>query len=126
MRILLDTHIFLWAEKDDVRLKKEARKIITEAEAVFISSISIWEIAIKMKLGKIDVDLSKLYESITLSGFSELPVNAQHALTYATLPEYHRDPFDRMLIAQAISEPLQFITADRALKEYSPLVTCLC
>jgi len=122
MHILLDTHLFIWWLKDDVHLSKKARALITEADIVYISSVSVWEAAIKIQLGKLEADINALVAAIRTEGFMELPVTAKHAAMVATLPGWHRDPFDRMLIAQALSEPLRLLTADAALKPYSELV----
>lgn len=123
MRLLLDTHIFLWAIKNDRRLSKATRSRILNASEVFVSSASIWEAVIKIKLKKLDADVDQMVEAIVASGFVELPITARHAAAVCHLPDIHRDPFDRLLIAQAISEPLTFLTADAALKNYSDLVT---
>lgn len=124
MRILLDTKIFLWCILDDPKLTKEARKLISNADAIFVSSASIWEIAIKKNLGKIDTnnDLGELSAAIEASGFLELPITAQHAAKVSSLKQIHKDPFDHILIAQAISEPLIFVTSDKLLTPYSHLV----
>ena len=122
MRLLLDTHIYLWAVTDDRKLSKHARKLITEADDVFVSSASIWEASIKVGLGKLDADVNLLVAEIATSGFKELPVRAVHAALVRDLPDIHRDPFDRLLVAQAISEPLRLLTADGYLGAYSELV----
>jgi len=122
MRLLLDTHIFIWAVMDSRNLGKEARKMILDAEEVFVSAASIWEASIKAGLGKLDVDVGRLVSEIELSGFLELPVRSAHAALVRTLPDIYRDPFDRMLIAQAINEPLRLMTADSHLAAYSNLV----
>ncbi len=122
MRLLLDTHIFLWCIKNDRRLSKAIRSRILKASDVYISSASIWEATIKIHLKKLDADVDQIVEAITESGFSELPISARHAATVSRLPDIHRDPFDRILFAQAISEPLTFLTADTELKNYSDLV----
>ena len=122
MRLLLDTHVFLWWIKGDKRLPKTAIKKIKDAEDVYISSASIWEIAIKMRIGKISVKMNPLIQEINNSHFLELPVTSQHAAATLNLPDVHRDPFDRILLAQAISEPLVFLTADTILEKYSELV----
>ena len=125
MRLLLDTHIFLWAVTDSRKLKASARREITDAEQVFVSAASIWEIAVKVRLGKLDGDPEDLAASIEGSGFLELPVRAQHAARVARLPLHHADPFDRLLVAQAMSEPLVLLTADAALTKYGDLVRLL-
>ena len=122
MRLLLDTHIFLWCIKGDRRLSKPAKSKITQATEVYVSSASIWEATIKVKLKKLDIDLDRMIDAIGESGFLELPITARHAATVARLPDIHRDPFDRMLIAQTISEPFTFLTADATLQSYSELV----
>src|ERR1700679_1741275 len=122
MRFLLDTHLFLWCIKDDKRLSKEARLKILHATEIYVSSASIWEACIKIKLNKLEVDISAMVAAIKESGFCELPITAPHAAAVSDLPDIHRDPFDRLLIAQALSEPLILLTADKQLKEYSELV----
>lgn len=124
MRLLLDTNVFLWSVLDDAKLTKKARAIILSAEERYVSSASVWEIAIKKSLGKLDSDndISELVDAIDASGFLELAITAKHAATVYGLTHIHRDPFDRLLIAQAICEPLIFLTADALLQKYSPLV----
>ncbi len=122
MRILLDTHIYLWWLQDSSQLSKSARQKILSATEVYVSSVSIWEASIKVGIGKLDVDIDVLVEEIVKNGFQELPVTAAHAAKVRHLPDIHRDPFDRMLVAQALCEPLQFLTADGMLSDYSELV----
>ena len=122
MRLLLDTHIFIWAVMDNRKLTRAARKIILDADDVFVSAASIWEAAIKAGLGKLDADVDLLISEIESSGFIELPVRAAHAAMVRKLPDIHRDPFDRLLIAQAVSEPLRLITSDVHLAAYSELI----
>lgn len=122
MRILIDTHIYLWWLQDHPRLSKDARNKIVSATEVFVSSASIWEAAIKTAMGKLDADLDALVAEIANSGFQELPVTAKHAAMVMQLADLHRDPFDRILIAQALCEPLRFLTADEVLRGYSELV----
>ncbi|MGH7441210.1 MAG: type II toxin-antitoxin system VapC family toxin [bacterium] len=122
MRLLLDTHIYLWVLGDDPKLSESARALICNAETVFVSGASIWEAAIKASLGKLDVDVDQLVSAIPESGFVELPVRAVHAAKVRTLPDLHHDPFDRLLIAQAILEPLWLVTSDKHLAGYSELV----
>src|SRR5438128_1021891 len=122
MRLLIDTHIFLWAIQGSASLKSNIRRIISEAEQVYVSAASIWEIAIKARLGKVEVDAASLVEAIGESGFFELPVRVGHAAGVAELPLLHSDPFDRLLVAQAMAEPLKFLTADPVLAQYSALV----
>lgn len=122
MRLLIDTHIFLWWLKNSRQLSNKARELITHADEVFVSSASIWEISIKIKLNKITVNLDELINAIEENGFIELPITVKHTATVNQLKDLHRDPFDRMLIAQTISEPLRFLTSDKTLKGYSDLI----
>jgi PIN domain nuclease of toxin-antitoxin system len=122
MRLLLDTHIFLWCLDDDPKLSAEAWSSIEAAEGVWVSSASLWEAAIKFQLGRLSVPPERLAAAVSSSGFLELPIRFHHAAAVGRLPALHRDPFDRLLIAQAISEPLHFLTADAQLVPYSPLV----
>jgi PIN domain nuclease of toxin-antitoxin system len=122
MRLLLDTQVFIWAVTGGRALKTSARRAMEDADQVFVSAASIWEIAIKARLGKIDADLGELVRAIESSGFHELPVRSAHAAAVAELPLHHADPFDRLLVAQAMAEPLKLLTADRVLAEYTNLV----
>lgn len=122
MRLLLDTHIFLWYLTASRKLPKSVLNRITDADVVFISAASIWEAAIKIQQGRLQAEPGDLIAGITSSGFLELPMTATHGALAAALPQHHRDPFDRMLIAQAMSEPLKFLTADGLLRQYSELV----
>lgn len=125
MKLLLDTHVFLWAVAGNRLLVPGARNFIMAADAVFVSAASIWEIAIKARLGRIAADVESLVDAIEGSGFRELAICARHAAAVARLPLHHTDPFDRLLLAQAFSEPLHFLTADRALATYGGGVTVL-
>lgn len=122
MRLLLDTHVYLWWLEDNPKLSLDARSKITTASDVFISSASIWEASIKAGIGKLDVDVNALVDEISNCGFQELTVNVRHAAAVIHLPDIHRDPFDRILIAQAVCEPLRFLTMDTTLRAYSELV----
>lgn len=122
MRLLLDTHIFIWAVTDSPKLSHEARRQILAADEVYVSAASIWEIAIKSGLGKIEGDVVQMVSAIEGSGFLELPVTADHAARVADLPLHHRDPFDRLLVAQAMTEPLTLLTTDNVLSRYTDLV----
>lgn len=122
MKVLLDTHVFLWAVAASRRLSAGTRALIADADEVNVSAASIWEIAIKAGLGRIKGDPKDLVDAIERSGFVELPVTAIHAASVARLPQHHRDPFDRLLVAQAMAEPLVLLTADEALLPYSELV----
>lgn len=122
MRLLLDTHVFLWAVAGSPLLKAPVRHLIESADEVYVSAASIWEVAIKARLGKIDADPHELAAAIEPSGFIELPVSATHAAGVAQLALHHNDPFDRLLIAQALAEPLKLITVDEVLPMYSDVV----
>lgn len=122
MNLLLDTHVFIWSVDDDPKLSAAAWSMIEEADAVYVSSASIWEATIKYQLGKLKVAPDRLIDAVAPSGFLELSISLRHAAAVAHLPPIHRDPFDRLLLAQAISEPLHFLTADDKLTQYSELV----
>ncbi len=122
MRLLLDTHIFLWYLAASRKLSKSVLTRIEMADVVYISAASIWEAGIKIKQGRLEANIDDLYVGIASSGFVELPISAKHSVMAANLPEHHRDPFDRMLIAQAMCEPLKLLTADILLQQYSELV----
>jgi len=117
-RLLLDTHAFLWWLSDDPALGAEVRKMIGEPRnQVFVSAASIWEISIKQAKGMLEApeDLEALVED---EGFTKLPISLFHGQQAGKLPEIHRDPFDRMLIAQAQAEGLELITADGVIPQY--------
>ena len=122
MRLLLDTHIVLWALTASPRLKAETVQLLQRADEVYVSAASVWEVAIKVRLGKLNADLADLTAAIGESGFLELPVTAAHAAGVASLPLHHNDPFDRLLVSQALAEPLKLVTADSVLVPYSDLV----
>lgn len=122
MRLLLDTHIYFWTINGSRKLTKAARKLISDADEIFVSSASIWEASIKIGIGKLNADIHQLITAIEGSGFKELPVRAAHAALVCDLPDIHRDPFDRILVAQALSEPLRLLTADSHLGAYTDLV----
>lgn len=122
MRILLDTHIFLWWINGEAKKLKSAKAMISKANEIYVSSASIWEACIKSQLGKLNADISELANAIEASGFLELPITVKHATMVRQLPDLHRDPFDRILISQAICEPLQFLTVDKFLTSYTDLV----
>jgi len=118
MRLLLDTHVLLWAVTANRRLKATTRDFLSQADAIYVSAASIWEIAIKARLGTIEADAHSLVDAIDTSGFQQLQVSVQHAAAVAKLPLHHTDPFDCLLLAQAFLEPLRFVTADRAFAAY--------
>jgi len=125
MRLLLDTHILLWALAEPKRIPKKTRAQLESAENdVLFSAASLWEVAIKVQAGRLDlsVPLDEISTAAQAMGFVELPVRAAHAVGVARLPLHHRDPFDRLLIAQAMLEPARLITVDGPLQQYSDLV----
>lgn len=122
MRLLLDTHTFLWWITDDDRLSDRAGGLIADGgNEVFFSAASAWEIAIKAGLGRITVpdDLwSFTPEQLERNAFQSLPVHVAHAVAVIALPDIHRDPFDRMLVAQALTEGLTIVTGDAWIARY--------
>lgn len=121
MRLLLDTHVLLWAVAASRRLPKAARALIQDHEnEVFYSAASVWEISIKAGLRRSDfrIDVEQFHAALPQVGFSELAVRAAHAVAVSRLPALHRDPFDRMLVAQALLEPLVLVTNDELLVKY--------
>ena len=124
MRVLLDTHVLLWALIEPGRLGAARDAVEAPENTVLFSTASIWEVSIKAALGRADfrVAPSRILSAALEAGFEELPVRSAAALAVAGLPHHHRDPFDRLLIAQAITEPARLYTADAALLAYSELV----
>ena len=119
MRLLLDTHVLLWWLSDDRKLATNARDIIANSSNdVLVSSASVWEIAIKAALGRIEIELDDLEDAIIRNGFRPLPIGFQHAVTVGRLPAVHRDPFDRILVAQASVEELRLVSHDRVFERY--------
>lgn len=123
MRVLLDTRIFVWWLASDRKLPKAAEPIILDpANEIHVSAGSVWEITVKSGLGQIQVDPALVVAAIAESGFQELPVTSRHAIEVATLPKHHRDPFDRLLVAQSRIEPMHLLTHDRQLAAYGSTV----
>jgi PIN domain nuclease of toxin-antitoxin system len=123
MRVLLDTHLLLWAAGSPQRLSRTALVVLKARDtALFFSAASVWEVVIKNGLGRADfqVDPSHLRHGLLLHGYEELPITGEHALAVRALPSVHKDPFDRILLAQAQSEGLTLLTADRELAAYGP------
>ena len=119
MRLLLDTHVLLWWLSDDRKLATSGRQIIANPNNdVFVSSASVWEISIKTALGRLEIELEALENAIARNGFRSLPIGFRHALTAGRLPAVHRDPFDRMLVAQASVEELRIVSHDRVFERY--------
>jgi PIN domain nuclease of toxin-antitoxin system len=119
LRLLLDTHALIWALSGPRHLPALVKARVSDPDSqVWVSAVSTWEIAIKSALGKITVDIGVLAEAIPEAGFEELRVSIAHTLCVRTLPAHHRDPFDRLLIAQAIEEGLTVVTHDPAFARY--------
>ena len=122
MRVLLDTHLLLWALSQPSKLSPATRKQIVTAE-VYVSAASIWEVSIKSALGKLAAKASDVLAGIEPAGFTLLPISGEHAAKVAELPMLHKDPFDRMLVAQASVEPMVLLTNDETLRGYGSFVT---
>jgi PIN domain nuclease of toxin-antitoxin system len=128
MRLLLDTHVLLWALGEPARLSAETQTLLEDpTNEVMFSAANIWEIAIKAQLGRADfvVRPEEIAQAARNTGFTELPVRADAAAQVVDLPLHHRDPFDRLLVAQAMVEPMRLYTADPLLPPYSELVTLI-
>ena len=117
MGLLLDTHVVLWWLADDQALSGEIKDRLDHEPDVYVSAATIWEVAIKQAIGKLP-EPAGLPELIRGSGFAELPISSEHAMSAARLPLIHRDPFDRMLVAQARAEGLTIVTRDKRFDEY--------
>ena len=123
MKLLIDTHILLWWLNDDEKLPEKAKQLIKQPENdVYVSHISLWEIQIKIMIGKLHADLEAIIKQLPANNFVELPSRTSHIITLSRLPLHHQDPFDRLLIAQAISEPLHLMTCDKNIARYKDLV----
>ena len=122
MRLLLDTNVLLWTLAGSHRINTVRDLILSDETEVFISTASWWEITIKASIGKLDAEVKILRVAAAESGFFELPVLGIHTETLAKLPLLHRDPFDRLIVSQAITEPMRLLTGDSELEAYSDLV----
>jgi PIN domain nuclease of toxin-antitoxin system len=123
VKLLLDTHILLWAALDE--LGDDAEKyILDESNELFFSAASIWEVAIKASLGRDDfnVNPTALYQGLIISRYTEIPISSKHTFLVNTLKDIHKDPFDRILIAQAAQEGLSLITSDKVVADYSEAI----
>jgi len=119
VRLLLDTHVLVWWLAGGARLPAPARDLVRDPEnEAFFSAASIWEVAIKSALGKIRVRPAEMIAALGQGGIRELPVTASHAAHVCSLPDHHRDPFDRLLVAQCAVESMRLLTVDRALARY--------
>jgi PIN domain nuclease of toxin-antitoxin system len=123
MRLLLDTHVFLWFIMGSPLLSAEARALIEdERNRKFISVASLWEIAIKSSIGKLSLSApfdQLIPQQLSSNGFELLPIELTHLATLTTLPFHHRDPFDRLLIAQAVAEKMRVVSSDSAFDSYT-------
>ena len=120
MRLLLDTHVLLWWASADRHLKKPIHALIaSDQNDIAVSAATFWEIAIKTTLGRIDVDVVALNDAAVADGFETVPVRIEHTFPLASLPDLHGDPFDRLLIAQAIVESRRLVTADQTILTYA-------
>ena len=115
--LLLDTHVFLWWLEDHPRISAGLRTAVGTSSLVFVSAASAWEAAIKASLGKLRVPRA-LEEGVDACGFAKLPIDFRHAELAGRLPQHHKDPFDRMLVAQALVEGYTLVTADREIEPY--------
>jgi PIN domain nuclease of toxin-antitoxin system len=125
MRLLLDTQIMLWALTGSTRLGKAARELIADpANEIHVSTASIWEVAIKHALGRGDMPVSgaRVAEFCAAAGYRELPMAWSHAVALESLPLLHADPFDRILVAQATTEPMRLLSRDAAVAGYGAMV----
>jgi PIN domain nuclease of toxin-antitoxin system len=122
MRILLDTHALLWAANR--RLSPSALALLEDtSNQLYFSTVSIWEIELKHK--RLDVDPRAFYQNLLFSGYQELPLTTHQVLSLSQLPSLHNDPFDRILLAQALSEQVYLLTDDDTLKQYSEYIDCI-
>jgi PIN domain nuclease of toxin-antitoxin system len=117
MRLLLDTHVVLWWLTDDPTLPDEIKTMLDHEPGIYVSPATVWEVAIKQAVGKIH-EPADLPERVVDSGFGELPIKFEHAIVAGRLPMIHRDPFDRMLVAQARCEGLTLVTRDTDIQKY--------
>jgi PIN domain nuclease of toxin-antitoxin system len=121
--VLLDTHVFLWWIADDRRLSRRARRLLQDPrERRLLSTASLWEIALKVRAGKLRLGENPrglLTSMLAAYGIETLPIQASHTLAVLDLPDHHKDPFDRLLIAQALGEGLRLLTNDDAIRRYA-------
>jgi PIN domain nuclease of toxin-antitoxin system len=120
VKVLLDTHALLWWLANDDQIGIQARDLIADpGNNILISVASLWEIVVKVRVGKLEADIEEISEAIELDGFTLLTINPAHLRTLAGLPMHHRDPFDHLLIAQAIAEEAIFLSEDQNTSKYS-------
>ena len=122
MKLLLDSHVFLWWLEDSALLSARMRSAIAEPrDSISVSAATIWELALKISIGRLKIkapDAERIDEYIGACGFTELPVRAAHAAAAARLPRHHNDPFDRLLVAQAQIEGMTLVSADKLIARY--------
>jgi len=120
MNLLLDTHVFLWAIDDAPQLSEAARQVIVDgSNVIFVSAATAWEIAIKKSISKLKIPKGGYLEELRLHRFTPLAITTEHALAVEHLPHHHKDPFDRLLIAQAQIEKLTLVTHDPKISAYN-------
>ena len=123
MKVLIDTHVFLWSIASPKKLSSRARSVIESGNnQVFLSVASLWEIVIKVQVGKLSLpDHAERYlrRRIAETDIEVLPITAEHTLKLFSIPDHHRDPFDRILVAQSLEEQIAIVTADTAVTRYS-------
>jgi len=122
IQFLLDTNIVLWLAEDRPRIDQIKPLLLSAESQVFVSAVCWWEIAIKVRTGKLAVDLEQIRSYAEKHSFVELPITGEYMKAYLELPALHKDPFDHMLLAQAISSPMRLVTGDSFLAGYSSLV----
>jgi len=121
MKLLLDTHLLLWAAGEPSRLSKEARNLISDPDnELLFSAASLWEVSIKRRLGRKDfkADPRILRRGLLDNGYGEIPIHSDHVVVLDTLPAIHKDPFDRILVAQAVAEGIELVTTDSQMVQY--------
>jgi PIN domain nuclease of toxin-antitoxin system len=119
VRLLLDTHALIWCVSAPHRLTAAARAAVTNpANAIFVSAATPWEMAIKQALGRLEFPLDSFEDEMAVAGFAPLPITAAHGIAAGRLPRHHADPFDRMLIAQALAEGLTLVSEDAIFSRY--------
>ena len=126
MRLLLDTHALLWWLNDDEKLESRVRGLIGDpANDVLVSAVSLWEITVKLRIGKLDADIEEILAILPDQGFQRLDISDAHLIALAGLPVHHRDPFDHLLMAQALAEDAHFVSEDQNVPLYGvPFLTC--
>jgi PIN domain nuclease of toxin-antitoxin system len=125
VNVLLDTHVALWAIADSPKLPAAARELfLAETSTIYVSVASLWEIGIKFALQRGDMPVSgkAALQYFRQAGYRVLPIEAEHTIAVEALPPHHQDPFDRLLVAQAVTEPLRLITHDRQVAKYSDTI----